>query len=250
MPVKTLSFLDLFRNQSGFIRPFGPRILMEPKKDDGGGGGGGTDDKDKIINDIKAENERLKQEMEKLKTPPKKDDKNAGDDDDLQTKAKKEKEESEKSSNNAKQIEGAIKFNIGVADFVKNNKDILPSEVETILKVAEKENYDTASAKASAVKVGIIQSFFAIQANLDTLTQAQKSQLEDFQKLTKNGKEDRAAHVYENIFEPAIEMLKKLKKAEEVGKARSGFSSGSSVENEYKDRLMKQALKSHLKEKV
>jgi len=201
----------------------------------------------------KAEAAKLKADIEALKNPkkdePKKDEPKK-DDDDLQAKAKKEKEEADKNSNNSKQIEGAIKFNLGVADFVKNNKDILPTEIETILKVAEKENYDTAAAKASAVKVGIVQSFFAIQSNMDTLTQAQKSQLEDFQKLTKNGKEDRAAHVYENIFEPAIEMLKKLKKAEEVGKARTGFSSGSSVENDYKERLIKQALKGHLKEKV
>lgn len=195
----------------------------------------------------KAEAAKLKADIEALKNPKKEEPKK--DDDDLQAKAKKEKEESEKASNNSKQIEGAIKFNLAVNDFVKNHKDILPTEVETILKVAEKENYDTAAAKANAVKVGIVQSFFSIQSNLDTLTQAQKSQLEDFQKLTKNGKEDRAAHVYENIFEPAIEMLKKLKKAEEVGKARSGFSSGSSVENDYKERLIKQALKGHLKEK-
>jgi hypothetical protein len=195
----------------------------------------------------KAEAAKLKADLEKLKTPPKKEEEK--EEDDLHSKAKKEKEESEKGNASAKQIEGAIKFNLGVADFVKNNKDILPAEVESILKVAEKENYDTANAKANAVKVGIIQSFFAVQANADTLTQAQKSQLEDFQKLTKNGKEDRAAHVYENIFEPAIEMLKKIKKAEEVGKARSGFSSGSSVENDYKERLMKGALKTHLKVK-
>lgn len=195
----------------------------------------------------KAEAAKLKADIEALKNPPKQEPKK--EEDDLQAKAKKEKEESDKNTNNSKQIEGAIKFNLGVNDFVKNNKDILPSEVETILKVAEKENYDTATAKANAVKVGIVQSFFAIQSNLDTLTQAQKSQLEDFQKLTKNGKEDRASHVFENIFEPAIEMLKKLKKAEEVGKARSGFSSGSSVENDYKQRLMNGALKAHLKVK-
>jgi hypothetical protein len=207
------------------------------------------------IEALKAENEaakaeaaKLKADIEALKNPKKEEPKK--EEDDLQAKAKKEKEEAEKSSNNSKQIESSIKFNLGVNDFVKNNKDILPAEVETILKVAEKENYDTAAAKANAVKVGIVGSFFSIQSNLELLTQAQKSQLEDFQKLTKNGKEDRASHVYENIFEPAIEMLKKLKKAEEVGKARSGFSTGSSVENDYKQRLINQARKGHLKEKV
>jgi hypothetical protein len=169
--------------------------------------------------------------------------------DDLFSKAKKETETQNKSANDTKKIENALRFNLGVQDFVKNNKDILPSDVEGILKVAEKENYDTALAKANAIKVGVVNSFFSVQANLDLLTPAQKIQLEDFQKLTKNGKEERAEHIFENIFEPALETFKKLKKAEELGKARSGFSSGSSVENDYKERLMKMARKTHLREK-
>jgi len=194
----------------------------------------------------KAEAAKLKADIEALKAPkpaPKAED-------DLQAKAAKEKEESDKSNANAKKVENALKFNLSVANFVKENKDILTADIEGILKAAEKENYDTAFNKANAVKVGMIGTFFSVQANMDLLTAAQKSQLEDFQKLTKNGKEEKAEHVFENIFEPAIEMLKKVKKAEELGKAKSGFSSGSSVENDYKQRLINQAKKGHLKEKV
>lgn len=194
----------------------------------------------------KAESAKLKADIEALKAPkpsPKPED-------DLQAKAAKEKEESEKNNANAKKVENALKFNLSVANFVKENKDILTADIEGILKAAEKENYDTACNKANAVKVGMIGTFFSVQANMDLLTAAQKSQLEDFQKLTKNGKEEKAEHVFENIFEPAIEMLKKVKKAEELGKAKSGFSSDSSVENDYKQRLINQAKKGHLKEKV
>jgi hypothetical protein len=202
---------------------------------------------------MKAENEATKAEAAKLKADiealknPKLDTKK---DDDLQAKAQKDKEESDKANANAKKVENALKFNLSVNDFVKNNKDILTADIEGILKAAEKENYDTAFNKANAVKVGMIGTFFSVQANMDLLTVAQKSQLEDFQKLTKNGKEEKAEHVFENIFEPAIEMLKKVKKAEELGKAKNGFSTGSSVENDYKQRLINQAKKGHLKEKV
>lgn len=194
----------------------------------------------------KAEAEKLKADIEALKNPkvdPKQET-------DLQEKAKKEREENDKNNANSKKLENALRFNLGASEFVKNNKDILTADMEGILKAAEKENYDTAYAKANAVKVGMIGTFFSVQANVDFLTAAQKSQLEDFMKLTKNGKEDKAEHVFENIFEPAIEMLKKVKKAEELGKAKSGFSSGSSVENDYKQRLINQAKKGHLKEKV
>lgn len=246
MPFRTLSFLAIIMNQGGFLSFTRPRMLMEPDKGAAGGGGAGTggDDKDKTINDLKAENEKFKADLEALKNPK------PPANDDLQAKAIKEREENDKQNANSKRLENALKFNIGAAEFVKNNKDILTADMEGILKAAEKENYDTAFAKANAVKVGMIGTFFSIQANVDFLTVAQKSQLEDFMKLTKNGKEEKAEHVFENIFEPAIEMLKKVKKAEELGKAKSGFSSGSSVENDYKQRLINQAKKGHLKEKV
>ncbi len=198
----------------------------------------------------KAEATKLKADIEALKNPKPEPKPDPEKDADLQAKAKKDKEETEKANVSAKRVENALKFNLSVNEFVKTNKDILTADIEGILKAAEKENYDTAFNKANAVKVGIIGTFFAVQANMDLLTAAQKSQLEDFQKLTKNGKEEKAEHVFENIFEPAIELLKKVKKAEELGKAKNGFSSGSSVENDYKQRLINQAKKGHLKEKV
>lgn len=204
---------------------------------------------------IKAENAKTKADLEALKNPkpdPNKPDPNKPDpskEDDLQEKARKEKEKADKENQGMKKLEGALKFNMGVSEFVKTNKDLLPADVEGILRQAEKENYDTASEKANAIKVGIIGAFFTVQANVDMLTSAQKSQLEDFQKLTKNGKEEKAEHIFENIFEPALETFKKIKKAEELGKSRAGMTGGSSTENEYKNRLMNQAKRIHLKEK-
>jgi hypothetical protein len=213
------------------------------------------------IEAMKAENERIKQENQKIKSdlgrmkkagtgePAKKTGDPAKTDDDLLTKAKKQTEEHSKASTDTKKIENALRFNLGVSDYVKNNKDLLPDDIEGILKVAEKENYDTANAKANAVKVGMISSFFSVQANVDALTSAQKVQLEDFLKLTKTGKEEKAEYIFENLFEPAIETFKKVRKAEELAKASQGYGGGSSVETAYKERLMKQARTIHLREK-
>lgn len=168
--------------------------------------------------------------------------------DDLLAKAKAEKAQQEKGSSDIKRLESNLRFNMTLPDFVKSNRDLLPSDVEGVLKVAEKENYDTVIDKANAVKVGIITAFFAQQSNLELLTPSQKTQFEDFQKLTKNGRDDKAEHIYENIFEPALETLRKVKKAEELGKARNGFATANSVEEEYKERLMKLSRKTYLKE--
>lgn len=157
---------------------------------------------------------------------------------DLREKVRKEKESTDAKAGEIKGIEKALSFNMSVEKFVKDNTDVLPSEIPELLKAAEKEKYDSAAEKASAIRSAFVQSFFAVQAHVDLLTASQKTTLDDYLKLTKNGKEQKASEVYENLFEPALETLKKVKKAEELGKARSGFASSSKVEDGYKQRLM------------
>lgn len=183
--------------------------------------------------------------------PPKKEDDEEEDDeeDDLRKKAAKGKQSNEDKIAETRSIEGALKFNLGVTDFVKTHADLLPSNIQEILRVAEKETYDSAIEKAGALKAAFIQEFFEVKDNVDALTASQKVQLADYLKLTKTGKESKAASIYENIFEPALETLKKVKKAEELGKARSGFATGNAVQDGYKERLMNNAKKTHLGEK-
>ncbi len=215
---------------------------------------------------MKAENEKLKTESAARATADKeakdktekeakdKADKEAKDKegkggDDLRDKIAKEKEAGAKSAAELKVIENSLKFNLSVADFVKGNADVLPAEIPEILRAAEKEKYDTAGEKASAVKSAFIQSFFGVQAHVDLLTTSQKATLDDYLKMTKNAKTEKAEAVYENIFEPALETLKKVKKAEELGKSRLGFASGSKVEDGYKQRLIAGSRKTYLNEK-
>ncbi len=169
--------------------------------------------------------------------------------DPLRDKVEAERKAKEEGQASTKRIESALKFNLGIANFVKDNGDLLPSEIPEILKVADKENYDSAIQKANAVKVSFIQSFFSVKDHTEALTASQKVQLDDFLKLTKNGKEEKAEAIYENLFEPALETIKKVKKAEELGKARTGFASGTKVEDAYKARLMNSSKKTYLGEK-
>jgi hypothetical protein len=177
-----------------------------------------------------------------------KDGKDGGDD--LKAKADKERKAAEDRKADFKSMESAIGFNHGVEQFIKDHADILPSEIGEIFAVAGKEKYDSAAEKASALRSAFIQSFFSVQANVDLLTKAQKITLEDYLKLTKNGKEQKAEAIYENLFEPTLEMLKRVKKAEELGKARSGYASGGNkTEDAYRQRLIDGSRKSYLGEK-
>jgi len=168
----------------------------------------------------------------------------------LREKARKEREENERRGAETKNVEKALKFNFSIEEFVKTNTDLLPSEIPEILKAAQRETYDSEVEKASAIKTGVVQSFFEVQANLDLLTTNQKKAWEDYGKLTVSGKEKRVSEIYENLFEPALETLRKVKKAEDVGKARGGLaSSNSKAEDAYKNKLIAGARKAHLGEK-
>lgn len=180
---------------------------------------------------LKKNNDELKS---KTKTPEKKDP--PKDDDDLLAKVKKEQEEKEAAAKGDKGLESALSFNLTVADFIKNNKDILPSDFEGVLNLANKESYDSPKQKANAIRSGLIQSFFNVQAHQDLLTDNQKKALADFMKLTKTGKEENSHTVYENVFESAFQMLKQVKKAEDKARVKASEGTNSSS---YKDKLVK-----------
>jgi hypothetical protein len=216
---------------------------MDQKKEGEGGGGGGGESKPaadaaKELADLKASNAALLERFNKLEAASKKGGSGGAgetDDEDLNEKARKQREADDKKSGDSKALEAALRFDMSRGDFLKSHASILPKDVTDIFAAADKETYGSAVEKDSAVKAGLIQSFFAVQANVDALTPGHKSQLEDYLKLTKNGKQEKAAHVYSMIFEPALEMLKRTKKAEALSK---GHGSSSDVEQAYKQKLM------------
>lgn len=220
------------------------RILRAPEGDGTGGGGGGGGAPDAAA--LAKENADLKAKLADLEKknatpPPGKDDPA-----DLAAKAAKEREEKEKGAKHEKDLESSIRFTSGAQAWAKENATLLPKNVESILAAAEKENYGSTIQKASAVKEAIVLEFFAHQANLDLLTASQKSTFDEFKGLTKDKRIERAQQVYDSIFEPTFETLKKVKRAEQVGK---GFKDESTGEQAYKDKRLKMARKQHLGEK-
>ena len=208
-----------------------------------GDGGGGAPPPEPTPEDIKAERDALKAELEKLKAapPPKPDPEK---DPDLLERSRKAALAAAGDKNKIREIEKALTFNMSSANFLKQNAGLLPSDVSEVFAQAEKETFDDASEKAAQIKSGVIQSFFAVQANVDLLTPGQKASLDDFNALTKNGKLEKAQTIYELIFEPAFETLKRVKKAESLSK---GLGSGD--DDAYKKKLMAGSTQHYLGEK-
>ncbi len=193
--------------------------------------------------------EDYKKEIETLKKPKPDPTPDPKDQDGLREKAAKEKADAEKTAATTKEIERALLFTTGLDKFVVDNAPLLPSDIPAIVKIANKETYDNATLKAGALKKAIIESYFSVQDNLDALTAGQKATLDEYLKLTKNGKESKAADIYENIFEPALEMIRRIKKAEDVGRGRAGFATTTEANSAYKDKLVAGSRKAHLGEK-
>lgn len=196
---------------------------------------------------MKAENEKLKADLA-AKPPPKEEKKDPpADDPSLADKARKEREEKEKSAKSEKSLESALRFNMGGPNFLKDNVGLLPKNIESIFAAAEKETYETQIQKANEIKVGIVGEFFAVQANHDLLTGPQKSELEDFLKLTKNGKQERVETIYAMIFEPTLETLRKVEKAKQLN---TGTKNQTDGEKALVEKMMKRSKAHYLGDKT
>lgn len=167
------------------------------------------------------------------------------DDPDLATKAAKDRADRDKRNLDSKRMEKAVKLTMGAVQWVKDNASLLPKNMQSILDAAGKENYDSEVDKADAIRVGFLSEFFGQQVNLDLLTDTQKTELAEFMKLTKDKKQERAQSIYEQIFEPTFEMIKKIKKAEQVG---AGKHSPSNAQEAYAQKLQDGSRKHYLGE--
>lgn len=221
-------------------------LLMDAAKDgDGGGGGSGGEgdkgaDSSKQLSELLEQNKSLLARLDALEGKKKEDP-------DFNDKVKKHRDDEQKKTSDSKQIESALKFTLSSQEFLKTNAALLPKNVTDIFTVAEKEKYDSATEKASDIKSGLIHAFFSVQDNMNLLTASQKEAVEDYLKLTKNGRQQDAHKIYDSIFEPTLEMLKRIKKQEQVNKARNGFGDGT--DDSYKQKLIGLSKKHYLGEK-
>lgn len=217
----------------GFIKM--PRFLLDtPSPDPKPAPAPAPDAKDKEIADLKAK-------LAALETKPNPDPKP---DDDLAAKAERERLEKEKKNSESKALENALKFTLQSAEWIKANASLLPKTIEGIFAQAEKEVYANAIEKANAIKVGIVSEFFAVQGNLDLLTEAQKNTLAEFKTWTQTVKQERVQLVYDTVFEPTFESIKRVKRAERLSK---GLGEETNAQEAYTKRMTELSQKHYLK---
>lgn len=234
---------------------FGIALLMDKAGDGGTAGGGAGDGKgakeggdggSNTVTLTKEQFDALQARIEKLESKAKGVAGGTNDDDpDLEDRARKEREANAKKKGDQKALEAALRFSLQAENFLKQNASLLPKDAADIFKAADKENFEDAVAKDRAIKSGLIKSFFQVQSNLDLLTAYQKSTIEEWLNMTNNGRQERAGEIWESIFEPTLEMLRKIKKAEALNK---GFGTGD--DNAYKAKLEKLARQHYLGERV
>lgn len=224
----------------------GMYLLRDKAGEGGAGGGGGAPDPAAQLKAAQDEATALKAEIEALKKAGHPSP-NKPDDTELAEKVRKEREAKDKLKADGKVLENAIKFDVQGPEWLKTNASLLPKSVEGLFAQAEKENYDSAIEKTNAIKSSIVTEFFAVQANLDLLTDAQKISLAEFKALTKTDKQARVQAIYDQIFEPTFESLKKIKRAEEKSK---GLAESSDFETAYKNKMMAISRKHFLKEET
>lgn len=219
----------------------------------GGGGGGGTPNPNPPSppapnNDPAAELAAARAEIAALKAAAARGGSGASPpaDPDLASRARADRESKDRESDRTRLLESALKFELGAENFLQANDSLLPNEIKDIFAQANKEKFNDSIQKGAAIKSGVVQSFFKLQANVDLLMPGQKAALDDYLKLTKDGKEEKAQHIFEMVFEPALESLRRSKRAEALSK---GHGTGTASEDAYKNKMIERSMKHYRMEK-
>ena len=200
-----------------------------------------TPEEQKEVDELKAKIEaggaKIAELEAKLKTPP------AAPEPDKKTLEQQEEEnrkQKEKIDAENKKIEDAVKFNLSVEKFVKDNLEIIGEEIKSIIELAGQRTYPNSIEKANELRASILNKFFGTQANVDALTtEAFKNKALEFLKLTQIKRTEDAGKYWE-LFELAVENIKKEKKHAELLKGKDGKDTdakGSEYEKKFFDMI-------------
>lgn len=148
-------------------------------------------------------------------------------------KIKDDKNKIESEVEAAKKLEAAIMFSVKKDSWLKQNKTLLPDLIDDLFVQIEKENFNSPIEKDQTIKANIIQAFFGVQENLDLLTDSQKKVVDSYLKSTKLEKESKSGLIYEQVFEPTLEMLRKIKKASELNKGHETSETQDLMKQKY-----------------
>jgi hypothetical protein len=189
-----------------------------------------TQEEQKAFDELKAQKEKVEEELkEKASLAAKqldakvsgKNDKNPTLDD-LLALSEKNALEKAKIDADSKRIETAVKFNFEIERIVKENVDIVGEEIKSIVELAKQRTYSSGIEKANEIRASVLNKFFSVQENLDALaTENFKTKAMEFLALAQVKRNELSAKYWE-LFELAVENIKKERKHAELLKSRDG----------------------------
>ena len=180
-------------------------------------------------------NDFLKAQNGKQEPENKQDDKA----DNLKNEAEKKAKEQNEAGEQQAQIEKAVGFNMNIAKFAEDYKNVLPQSVKSIIETANKKTYASQTIKADEVRKAIIDAYVEIEKNVEALPDSVRAKVAHYKELAEDAKKAKSANFWE-IVEIGTAMAKEKNRANAVNMA-NGNSGGD--ENAFRARFFSQGDK-------
>lgn len=187
-------------------------ILRAPDGADGADGG-----KDKDLAATVAALQAKIAELEKGQNKPEQKGDYQGISDDLKAQALAEKKREEERA----RMQEAIKFNLGIAQYVADNKDYLTAIAGGIVDKVNEKQFSDEEKKALNMRKNLLEDFFSQQANIDAAPEELKGRIMAFKALAEDDKEKQAAQ-YWDLLQLTVDRKKLTAQVEAAKRARQG----------------------------
>lgn len=188
-----------------------------------------------ILTAIGQMNDFLKAQNGKQEPENKQDDKT----DNLKNEAEKKAKEQNEAGEQQAQIEKAVGFNMNIAKFAEDYKNVLPQSVKSIIETANKKTYASQTIKADEVRKAIIDAYVEIEKNVEALPDSVRAKVAHYKELAEDAKKAKSANFWE-IVEIGTAMAKEKNRANAVNMANGNNGGG---ENAFRARFFSQGDK-------
>lgn len=145
-------------------------------------------------------------------TPPKEEKT-----DNIVDEAKKRYEQDNATKELNASLANAIKFNLGIENFIKDNEAILPKEAKALFDTVNLKVYSTDVEKANVLRKGLIDQFIELKENFDILPNSLKERANKYKALTDDEKAKQSGQFWD-IVEIGAAHKVLIRKAEQLSK--------------------------------
>lgn len=135
-------------------------------------------------------------------------------------------------------LANAIKFNMSVDGFIKDNEAILPKEARALFDTVNNKVYSTDVEKANVLRKGLIEQFIELKENFDILPSSLKDKANRFKALTDDEKVKQSGKFWD-IVEIGASQKVLIRKAEQFNK--QGGQEQKTEFSEFEKRVLNKA---------